>query len=79
MTKSRTIRMTDKTGMNVTTIIPQQMIIKKGMTKKKAMLSTGEINRIPSWKSTHCTWHRKCNDERKDGHDDECPKRTSIH
>ena len=79
MTKSRTIRMTDKTGMNVTTIIPQQMIIKKGMTKKKAMPSTGEINRIPSWKSAHCTWHKKCNDERKDGHDDECPKRTSIH
>ena len=41
------IRMTDKTGVNVTIIVPRQMITKKGTTKKKAMSSTNVINRIP--------------------------------
>ena len=58
------IRMTDKTGVNVTTIVPRQMITKKGTTKKKAMSSTNVINRIPvvplSWRSAHYAWHRRC-------------------
>ena len=47
MTKSQIIRMTDKTRMNVTTIVPQRMITKKGTTKKKAMPSVNKISKIP--------------------------------
>ena len=83
MTKSRTITMTDKTGTNVTTIILGRMITKKGTTKMKEMPSVDEINRIPvvplSWKSVRCAWHGDADDERRDGHDDDCPKGTGIH
>ena len=77
------IRMIDKIGTNVTTIVPRRMISKKGTTKKKAMLSVDKISRIPvvplSWKSAHCAWHGDVDDERRDGHDDECPKGICIH
>ena len=40
--------MTDKTGMNVTTIVPQQMITMKRTTKRKAMPSADMISRKPA-------------------------------
>ena len=57
------------------------MITKKRTTKKRAMSLVDKISRIPivplRWKSTHGT--RDTDDERKDGHDDECLERKGIH
>ena len=41
------IRMTNRKGMNMITIIPQQMITNRGMTKRKAMLLVDGTNRTP--------------------------------
>jgi len=38
------IKMINKIGTNVTTIVPRRMITKKGMTKRKAMSSADEIS-----------------------------------
>ena len=57
MIRSQMIRMTDRKGINVTTIVPRRMITKKGTTKRKAMLLVDGTNRIPvvplSWKSVY--------------------------
>ena len=64
MIRSRTINITDKIEMNVTTIVPRRMITKKGMTKRKAMPLANRINRIPvvppNWKMVCYAWHRRC-------------------
>ena len=57
-------RMTDRIGMNATTIVPRKMITKKGMTKRRATPSVGRTSRIPvihpSWKLACCAWHKRC-------------------
>ena len=47
MIRSQMIRKTDRTWTNVTTIVPQQTITKKGTTKRKAMPSVDRTSRIP--------------------------------
>ena len=47
--------MMDRTGKNTTTIVPRRKIIRKEMTKRKAMPSVNRTSKIPvvppSWKS----------------------------
>ena len=49
------IRMMNRKGMNMITIVPQQMIINRGMTKRKAMPLVDGTSRTPivplSWRS----------------------------
>ena len=64
MIESQMIRMTNRKGTNVITIIPQQMITKRGITNKKAMLLVGGTNRTPvvplSWRSARCARRKRC-------------------
>ena len=57
-------RTTSRIGMNVTTIVPQRMTIKRGTTKRKAMPSVDETSKIlvvpPSWKLAYCAWRKRC-------------------
>ena len=62
--RSQTIKMTNRAGMNVTTIVPRWMITKNGTNKRSAMPLVDETNKIPvaplSWNSAHYAWCKRC-------------------